>query len=43
MTLSAPGAREEVKLAREEHGKAKPKRPAVQVARLAMLAFRTRI
>jgi len=39
MTLSLPGAREDAKLAREEHHKAKPKRPAVQVARLAMLCF----
>ena len=39
MTLSVPGAREEVKLAREEPHQAKPTRPAVQVARLAMLGF----
>jgi len=40
MTLSVPGAREEVQLAPEEHPKA---RPAVQVVRRAMLGFRRRI
>jgi hypothetical protein len=43
MTLSVPGARDEVQLAREEHPNAKPTRPAVQVVRRAMLGFRRRI
>jgi hypothetical protein len=39
MMLSLPGAGEEVKLTREEHPKAKPTSPAVQLAPLALPGF----